>query len=135
MAINPNLLNAIRTGKLSEVLAVLNAGAVELNEADGKPGVALGMACFMGFSNIVRELIMRGAKANFPDNTIPTSPLSMALRGKHTEVVRTLVEMGVNIPPGIQTGLTEQEIEIARHVASKNAAASGEGSHFVIEEI
>ncbi|MDR1274794.1 MAG: hypothetical protein LBL72_00150, partial [Candidatus Accumulibacter sp.] len=78
MAINQNLLNAIRTGRLQEVLAVLNAAPMDLNEADGKPGVALGMACFMGFADIARELIQRGAKANFPDNTIPTSPLSMA---------------------------------------------------------
>ncbi|MDR1276545.1 MAG: ankyrin repeat domain-containing protein, partial [Candidatus Accumulibacter sp.] len=95
---------------------------------------ALGMACFMGFADIARELIQRGAKANFPDNTIPTSPLSMALRGKHIEVVRVLVEMGVNIPPGVQTGLSGQEIETARQVATQNAA-SGEHSHFIIEEI
>jgi hypothetical protein len=88
----------------------------------------------MGFADIARELIQRGAKANFPDNTIPTSPLSMALRGKHIEVVRVLVEMGVNIPPGVQTGLSGQEIETARQVATQNAA-SGEHSHFIIEEI
>ncbi|MDR2506473.1 MAG: ankyrin repeat domain-containing protein [Candidatus Accumulibacter sp.] len=110
-----------------------------MNDPDGKPSLPLGMACFMGFSDIVRELIQSGARANFPDNTIPTSPLSMAVRGKRTDVVRLLIEMGVDLPPGIETGLTEQEITIAHALALQNAAsnaASGKkGNNLVVEEI
>ena len=139
MAPEQNLLNAVRTGRLSEVRAILRAAPVRLNDPDGKPSLPLGMACFMGFPDIVRELIRSGARANFPDNTIPTSPLSMAVRGKRAEVVRLLIEMGVDLPPGIETGLTEQEITIARALsiqnAASNAASGKKGNNLVVEEI
>jgi hypothetical protein len=46
----------------------------------------------------------RGAKVNTPDNSQPTSPLSMAIRGKRTEVVKALIELGAQVPPGMHTG-------------------------------
>lgn len=78
-----DLIKAIRTGLLSEVIAALNAGAqLELHDGQGDPGLPLAMACFMGHAEIVRELAIRGAKVNFANNMEPTSPLSMALRGE-----------------------------------------------------
>jgi ankyrin repeat protein len=68
----------------------------------------------MGFPDIVRELVRRGAKVNTADNSQPTSPVSMAIRGKRKEVLKVLIELGVEIPPGLNTGLTEQEILVAR---------------------
>lgn len=119
----PDLIRAIRTGHLSEVLAALDAGAqIELNDGKGDPGLPLGIACFMGHVEIVRELVKRGAKANLPDNLAPTSPLSLAIRGGKTEVVRALIELGAEIPPGTQTGLTEHEMTLARWKAQHNAA-------------
>lgn len=110
-----DLIKAIRTGRLAEVIAALDAGAqVELHDGQGDPGLPLAMACFMGHADIVRELVKRGATVNHPDNTAPTSPLSMALRGKKTEVVKTLIELGTKIPPGTETGLTEEELLQAR---------------------
>jgi hypothetical protein len=38
----------------------------------------------------------------------------MAIRGKRKEVVKVLIELGAEIPPGQNTGLTEQEILVAR---------------------
>lgn len=123
----PNdLIKAIRTGRLSEVLAALDAGApVEMHDGQGNPGLPLGIACFMGHADIVRELVMRGAKANFPDNSEPTSPLSLAVRGGKTEVVRVLIELGAEVPAGMQTGLSEHEVMLARlqaHHAAVQAA-------------
>ncbi len=110
-----DLLRAIRTGRLHEVRAVLDAGApVELLDGRGDPGLPLGVACFMGYADIVRELVRRGAKVNTADNTQPTSPLSMAIRGNRTEVVKTLIELGAEVPPNMETGLTKQEMMIAR---------------------
>jgi hypothetical protein len=118
-----DLIKAIRTGRLSEVLAVLDTGApVEMHDGQGDPGLPLGIACFMGHVDIVRELVARGAKANFPDNSEPTSPLSLAIRGHRTEVVRALIELGAEIPSGMQTGLSEQEVAIARLKALHAAA-------------
>ena len=136
----PDLIKAIRTGQLSEVIAALNAGApVELHDGQGDPGLPLAMACFMGHAEIVRELILRGAKVNFADNRAPTSPLSMALRSGKTEVVKVLIELGAELPPGVKTGLTDQELMLARwkaqHFGASQAANAQEGEHPVIEEI
>lgn len=124
-AASTDLIKAIRTGRLSEVLAALDAGAqVEMNDGQGDPGLPLGIACFMGHVDIARELIIRGAKANFPDNSEPTSPLSLAVRGNRKEVVRALIELGAKVPPGMQTGLSEQEVAVARLKAEHAAVAA-----------
>ncbi len=132
MTSRPDILKAIRSGKLGEVIAALEAGAcVELDDGQGDPGLPLAMACFMGHAEIVRELILRGAKANFADNRAPNSPLSMALRGQRAEVVKVLVELGVDVPPGTDTGLSEQELQVARWKAQHFGAAQDDA----IEEI
>lgn len=118
-----DLIKAIRTGRLSDVLAALDAGAqVELLDGQGDPGLPLAIACFLGHVDIVRELVIRGAKVNFPDNSEATSPLSMAFRGGRKEVIRALIELGAEAPPGMQTGLSEQELMIARLKAQQYAA-------------
>lgn len=110
-----DLLKAIRSGRLQEVQAVLDLGApVELLDGRGDPGLPLGVACFMGFPDIVRELVRRGAKVNTADNSLPTSPLSMAIRGKRKEVLKVLIELGAEVPPNLNTGLSDQEILVAR---------------------
>jgi hypothetical protein len=115
------LIKAIRSGKLAEVQAALDAGAeVELADGQGDPGLPMGIACFMGYADIVRELARRGAAVNRPDNNLPTSPLSMALRGGRTEVVRTLIELGAELPDGMKCGLSEQEIQLAQWKALRD---------------
>ena len=122
-----DLIKAIRTGLLSEVIAALDAGAqVELQDGHGDSGLPLAMACFMGFAEIVRELVIRGAKVNFPDNRDSKSPLSMAIRGGRTEVVKVLIELGAKIPPDVDTGLTKQEMKVAQWKAEHFGAANSE---------
>ena len=119
-----DLLKAIRSGRLQDVQAVLDSGApVELLDGRGDPGLPLGVACFMGFPDIVRELVRRGANVNTADNSQPTSPLSMAIRGKRKEVVKVLIELGAEIPPGQNTGLSDQEILLARWRGQQYGAA------------
>lgn len=116
----PDLLKAIRTGQLSEVIAALDAGApLELHDGKGDPGLPMAIACFMGHSEIVRELAVRGAKVNFSDNSIPSSPLSMAVRAGKTEVVKVLVEHGAVVPAGMNTGLRDDELMLARWKAAR----------------
>lgn len=136
----PDLVSAIRTGQLSEVIAVLEAGApVELDDGKGDPGLPLAMACFMGHAEIVRELILRGARVNFSDNSVPTSPLSMAVRANRKEVVKVLIEHGAHVPPGMKTGLTDQELMLAlwkaSHFGSGGADAGTGETEPLIEEI
>lgn len=134
------LVKAIRSGKLADVQAVLDSsGSVELDDPSGAPGLPMGVACFMGFVDIVRELAQRGAKVDFPDNAEPTSPLSMAKRGNRIEVIRALIELGAQVPEGMQVGLTEHEIMLAQWKAVRDGHAhrthqAGENGP-VIEEI
>ena len=139
LSLPTDLIKAIRSGQLREVVAVLDAGApVELHDGKGDPGLPLAMACFMGHTEIVRELILRGATVNLPDNNAPISPLSMALRGGKKDVVRVLIELGATVPDGMQTGLTEQELTVARWQAERFGAVAADPQHNdepVIEEI
>ena len=125
MSLTTDLIKAIRGGNLREVVAALDAGApVELHDGKGDPGLPLAIACFMGHAEIVRELVMRGAKVNLEDNTAPISPLSMAQRGGRTEVIKVLIELGAEVPAGMQTGLNEHELMLARWKAREFGNAS-----------
>jgi len=131
-----DLVKAVRSGRLADVKAVLDAGvSVDLLDTPGDPGLPMGIACFMGFVDIVRELAGRGGKVNLPDNSLPTSPLSMALRGGRTEVVRTLIELGCQPPAGMNCGLTEQEVIVAKWKAQRagHAGLATEASNDVEE--
>jgi len=135
-----SLIAAIRSGQLSQVVAALDDGAgAELHDGQGDPGLPMGIACFMGFPDIVRALVARGARVNLDDNALPTSPLNMAIRGKRTEVVRTLIELGAELPPGMQCGLSEQEIILAQWVAQRAGLRAPPGDaaadHPLVEEI
>ena len=136
-----DLLKAIRTGRLSEVVAALDAGApIELEDGKGEPGLPLAIACFLGHAEIVRELAIRGAKINFTDNSLPTSPLSMAVRAGRTDVVKVLIEHGAVVPEGMATGLRDDELMLARWKAQQFGATHAQAgfpidSETVIEEI
>jgi len=117
-----DLIKAIRTGRLADVVAALDAGApVEMYDGQGDPGLPLGIACFMGHAEIVRELVTRGARADLPDNQVATSPLSIAIRGGRTEVVKVLIELGAAVPPDMATGLSDEETAQARRKAEQHA--------------
>lgn len=116
-----DLLTAIRSGRLDAVRAALNSG--QTLDGEGQPGLAMGMACFFGHVPIVRELVMRGAQVNLPDNRAPTSPLTMAVRGNKVEVVRALIELGAEVPDGMKVGLTPQEISVAQWIAFRDGKA------------
>ena len=132
------LIKAVRSGHLVEVLAALEAGApIELDDGRGVPGLPLGIACFMGFPDIVRDLVRRGAQVNIADNREPISPLSMAVRGGRPEVVKLLVELGAEVPAGMDTGLSEQDLAQAKYLACVYCSTpdGNVGEHPVIEEI
>lgn len=119
------LIKAIRGGKLAEVRAILDAGSfVALDDDAGDAGLAMGVACFMGFVDIVRELAGRGVIVNLPDNSMPTSPLNMALRGGKTEVVRVLIELGAELPDDLKTGLSVHDILLAQLKAQRAGKAT-----------
>lgn len=126
MTASLDLIKAIRSGKVQEVRAVLDAGGVL--ESEGEPGLPMGIACFLGHVDIVRELVHRGAAVNLSDNTQPTSPLSMAVRGGRVEVVRALVELGARVPPGMKTGLGDRELTAAQWIAFRDGYVTEDGT-------
>lgn len=140
MTLPPDLLKAIRSGRLEDVRAAFQAGAALATDGGpGEPCLEMGIACFLGHPEIIRELVLHGAAVNAPDNMQPTSPLSMAIRGKHPEAVRVLIELGALVPGAMQTGLGEHEITVAQWVAfrdgylTENGKAAAEAP--VFEEI
>ena len=115
MDASSDLIKAIRSGQLPKVIAALDADpSIELNDSKGNPGLAFVMACLMGHAEIVRELLIRGAAVNSSDNTASTSPLATAVRSKKTEVIKVLIEYGVNVPEDMDTGLRKDELILAR---------------------
>lgn len=115
------LIKAIRKGRLADVRVLLDTGISVGSDGDqDDSAMYVGIACFMGNTDIVRELVRRGAAVNMADNNDPTSPLSMAIRGGRTEVVRTLIELGAVVPGGMETGLGEQDILLAQWKASRD---------------
>jgi uncharacterized protein len=135
------LIKAIRSGRLADVQAALDAGAVvEVRDGQGDPGLPMGIACFMGFVDIVQELAKRGGTVDFVDNNVKTSPLSMAVRGRKLEVVRALIELGAQVPEGMKTGLSEHDVMLAQWKAHRDgytqvAGHEAAGLDTVIEEI
>lgn len=120
MTTQQDLLKAIRAGRLKYVIRALDAGASPDDAEGGEPGLPLGVACFLGHADIVEALVRRGAAVNLSDNRLPTSPLSMAVRGKHNEVVRTLIQLGARVPDGMETGLDEREVMLAKWIAFRD---------------
>lgn len=136
MATHLDLLKAVRAGRLQDVIQALDSGAELDDPQDGEPGLLLGMACFLGYADIVTELVKRGAQVNLTDNTLPTSPLSMAVRGKRNEVLRTLIQLGVQVPDGMVTGLSEHEIMLAKWIAFRDGySQEGAPNEPVFDEI
>lgn len=103
MSMHSALRRAIEKGNLPAVIAALDHGAI-LEEADmhGDPGLPMRIACFKGHSDIVLELIRRGANIQAPNAQGTGGPIRMAARGQHTHVVDILLAHGAEVPDDVQ---------------------------------
>lgn len=115
-----DLVQAVRTGELSAVIARLQSVG---NSKPADLGLGLAMACFLGYRDIVRELVRRGALLNLPPGLTDVSPLAMAIKGKQRKTTRLLIALGAKIPPGMETGLTQEELDEANTLARRRAAS------------
>lgn len=117
-----DLIAAIRAGDLAAVQAALAADA-ECDGADdhGVPGLPLRIACFNGQQDIVRELVSKGASVT-PDHANPLADnlVTLAVRGGRKDTVRLLIELGAEVPAGLQTGLSLPELLAAQGVANRS---------------
>jgi hypothetical protein len=103
MSMHSALRRAIEKGNLQAVIAALDHGAI-LEEADmhGDPGLPMRIACFKGHSDIVLELIRRGANIHAPNAQGAGGPIRMAARGQHAHVVDILLAHGAEVPEDVQ---------------------------------
>lgn len=108
------LIKAIQKGSLAEVKALLDSDATVLPDINSnEPNLELGLACLMGHTQIIHELVARGASVHCADGNFQNSPMGMALRGNKIDSIRALIELGAEVPAGTHTGLSEYEITIA----------------------
>ena len=93
------LRRAVEQGNLHAVQVALEHGA-DIEEADmhGDPGLPLRIACFKGYTPIVRELVRRGADIHAPNGQGPDGPIRMAVKGQHQNVVQLLIAHGAELP-------------------------------------
>jgi hypothetical protein len=117
-----DIVQAVRTGKLPEVMALLETGIGRQRPAD--LGLGLAMASFLGHCDILRELVRHGAPLNLPAGLADASPLAMAIKGGQKEASRLLISLGAQIPQGLNTQLSEEELAKAQHIAHRRAAGA-----------
>jgi hypothetical protein len=117
-----DIVKAVRSGELSEVMVLLESGIGRQRPAD--LGLGLAMASFLGYREIARELVRYGAPLNLPAGLADASPLAMSIKGKQAKTTRMLISLGALIPPGLDTLLTDEELNEAQDIARRRAAAS-----------
>ncbi|MDH2392487.1 ankyrin repeat domain-containing protein [Streptomyces sp. HNM0663] len=92
---DPLLLVALRSGQAAVALALLQAGAdAKARRATGGQS-ALGWAAFFGCTDVVEDLLRRGAPVNAVDQ-YGQPPLSNAAANGHAETVRALLRAGAD---------------------------------------
>lgn len=113
------LIHAINHGDLDAVIAALDAGAdIEAVDVHGHAGLPLRTACFHGHLGIVFELLKRGADVRAASYEGIGAPVRAAVRGGRRDIVRLLLEHGAELPPGVNVGLSHEEIFQAQLVAT-----------------
>ena len=103
MSMHSALRRAIEKGNLQAVITALDHGAL-IEEADmhGDSGLPMRIACFKGHSEIVLELIKRGADIHAPNAQGNGGPIRMAARGQHSHIVELLLAHGAEVPKDVQ---------------------------------
>ncbi|MGE5492164.1 MAG: ankyrin repeat domain-containing protein [Actinomycetota bacterium] len=119
------LLSAIDQGNLQAVMASLENGAnVEEPDVHGFPGLPLRMAAFRGHNRIIQELLRRGADVDCANSEGAGAPLRLAVRGGHLATTRFLLENGASLVPGLDLGLSRDEIFRAELISRVNREAA-----------
>jgi ankyrin repeat protein len=100
-------------GRLTTVTWILDTGVIDVNGVDDGNHTALYRACESNEVEIIKKLIARGANVNLCNNS-NVSPLSIACRRGHIEVVRLLLSVSIK---AIRTDLVDTEGRGALHEA------------------
>ena len=101
------IFEAAATGKINHVLRLL-ARDPQLVNAYAEDGFqALGLACYFGHYDTAEYLARAGAPLNSPArNDLKATPLHSAAAGKHTHIVKLLLDLGADPNVREQGGFT-----------------------------
>jgi len=108
-------------GDLEVVCQRLEEEPSLLNEASSDGFSLLGLCCFFGHYDLSRYLIKAGADINQPSlNDFKVAPIHSACAGNHMEIVRLLVDHGVDVNASQMSGVTP--LHTAAHLGSVDLA-------------
>lgn len=111
------MIRRIRERNVASVRRILSEYPEFFHLAEDQDQRLLSLACAVGDTAIVREMVMHGARVNISDNSLPYSPISRACNGGQIEVVRMLLEYGATLPNSVVAPLMKEEISLAIHKA------------------
>lgn len=112
--LNDQLFEAVRKGDVAAATAALDHGA-DVNAKFRYGTTALFKAAERGNLEITKLLIERGADLKVKDTFYGATPMSWALDGKHTAVVRLLLEKGAgDVDDVLMTGVNENNEEFVK---------------------
>ena len=95
--VKPKLLvEALKSGNLSEVMRLVNLGS-DPNEADAYDYTALHYASIFGDTSIVKFLLEKGAEINERTHDTKSTPLHYAAANGMTEAVKVLIKLGADV--------------------------------------
>lgn len=109
---NTPIMTAVDNGDIQFVKYLIDAGA-DLNKVNDEGITALMIACMYGYNKIAELLITSGADINFQMRESGISIIDVAILKENIEMVRLLLEAGINPNIKNKQGLTPKDIAIA----------------------
>ncbi len=103
-AVALNIFEAAATGKTNHIVRILARDPQLVNAYSDDGYQPLGLACFYGHVETAKYLINAGARVNSPSqNKMKAAPLHSAAAGRHSELVKLLLEHAAD-PNALQEG-------------------------------
>ena len=110
-----SIFEAAATGKINHVIRLLARDPELVNAYAGDGFQPLGLASFFGHYDTAEYLARAGAQINSPSrNKLKAAPIHSAVAGRHTRIVKMLLEMGAD------PNLPEQGGFTPLHIAAQN---------------
>jgi len=125
MFVGNKLTRSIGKNNLEEVQLWLGAG-IDPNSTDADGNSAIFLATFTGNTNIMKELLVKGANANLVKGG-KTSALEVAVEKDRIDLVTLLVQYGANPNRVNRDGHTPLSIAQSRHLDDLVRIMNNEG--------